>query len=851
MTAPVLYKKKFWIVKPWGGENQIKNPRFDMPDGKEDWAASGAGVTIANSSDEQRFGAYSMKVNTANNVASTAYYAGLSVVTGLSYTFSCYVKGVAGQAMRVFISNVGNTIKGTTQFTATGYWQRVQVTVTADDTKTDWYAAVSRDATASTAAYYVDGAQFEWAGSATTLMSGYTKGCRWTGAVRNSSSIRDHNSTEGGWIVDLESYCHVVQAVGLGHGDWNQIMTKMTSGGDMYQTHIRKSRQFSLIVDFLGNSLGEIEANRKAVIDLIRPDAFEGQERIIRYQGVDVNGVEATNPIDIRCVPLPATLTDTPDLPSYQRGILNFAIPSGLLNGAYHEGSMLDFYADFPAEFIVKRDPQGNWCKWTGSAYASLITGLNEFVACMAEGPDGKIYVGGAFTNAGGVSGASRLARWNPTSEAWESVVAGIDEPVYALVFDANGDLYVGGDFSNLGGPSGDRIVKITDLSGTPTVNNLGTGITGMLEGVKSIAVSPNGDVYIGGSFSSVGGVTNTVGVAKWNGTTWSALATGISGICYDLKFAPNGDLYIGGDFTNVTPESDGDYICYWDGTRFNKVGTVELNNLVYTLAFSEAGWLYVGGTFTNAGGIASADYIAKWTGSKWEPLGTGTNNTVYNITVSDPNQSANGNLSGGMTVGKVYVSGLFTTAGGMTLPDRVAVWSNGAWQPLDINLPGTASVRSILPASDGSLYVGGDFTTAGTAGTPKATCGIVSDRVYTLGVASASANTYPYIQISGPGTLKSITNWITGKSLMFDGLTLQTGETISLNLDPLNLQFKSSWAGRGNVMRYVVAGSDYGDFHMRPGSNTLSFYMTGNTPASFASIVWQPLFWGLDGALL
>ena len=80
----------------------------------------------------------------------------------------------------------------------------------------------------------------------------------------------------------------------------------MTSGGDLYQGHIRKSRQFSLIVDFIGETLGEIEANRKAIIDAIRPDLFEG-EMVVRYQGFDDNGVEATNPIDIRCIPLPAT----------------------------------------------------------------------------------------------------------------------------------------------------------------------------------------------------------------------------------------------------------------------------------------------------------------------------------------------------------------------------------------------------------------------------------------------------------------------------------------------------------------------------------------------------------------
>lgn len=842
MTTPVLTNKKFYIIKPYGGYNYIKNPAFAPSAGVIYWA--GTQATIALTGDEQRRGSHSMKVTPVSGQTSYAAYAGLAVTAGLAYTFSCDVKGVAGQAMRIYIGAYTATT-----FTATGYWQRVQVTATIGAGVTTTFAVVQRDSTASAEPFYVDGVQFEQALKMSTFIEGNQPGCGWVGSRYHSTSWRDPLSAKGGLLVDLEDYCHIVQVTGLGHGDWNQILTKMTSGGDMYQTHIRKSRNFSIVVDFLGSSLGEIEANRKAIIDLIRPDLAEGQERIIRYQGVDASGVDATNPIDIRCVPLPATLTDTPDLPTYQRGILNFVIPSGLLHGAYNDGAVLDWVADFPAEFIVKRDPDGNWCKWnTGtSAYDSLITGLNGTVFCMAEGPDGKIYVGGNFTDAGGVANADYLARWNPLTEAWEAVVAGISGSVYALAFDANGDLYIG---SISGWSTFNYIAKITDLSGTPTANALGTGLNGYC---FSIAIAPNGDVYVGGAFTLAGGVAGTAKIAKWDGTVWTPLATGLTASQFEgvraLAFAPNGDLYIGGQFTDAAYP----YLCKWNGTAFSAVGSsTDINEVVRALAFGEAGWLYVGGEFTNDGdAIANAGYIAKWSGSRWGSLGTGTNNTVYKITVSDPNQSANDPLSGGMTVGKVYVAGAFTTAGGMTLPDRVAVWSNGAWQPLDINLPGTASVRSILPASDGSLYIGGDFTTAGTSGTPKASCGIVSDRVYTLGVASASANTYPVISITGPGVLKSITNYKTGKAIMFDGLTLQAGETATLKLDPLDLQFKSSWPGRGNLMRYIVAGSDYGDFYLRPGSNALSLYVTASSTDTAANIAWTPLFWGIDGALL
>jgi len=849
MTAPVLAYKKFYVVNPKAATNQIKNPTFASPDFEEDWAASGAGVTIAESGDYQRRGAYSMKVNPATGVASGAYHGGLSVVSGSDYTFSCDVKGVAGQAMRIYIANVSGTAKATTTFTATGYWQRVEVTHTAAESVATYRVYVIRDAVASTAAFYVDGAQFEQASKATTFIEGYQAGCRWTGAARNSPSERSANTGLGGELVDLDTYCKVVQVTGLGHGDWNQILTKMTSGGDMYQTHIRKSRNFSIIVDFLGNSLSEIEANRAAVIDLLRPDKLSNrkvdeqfginwgadyrghEQRIIRYQGFAANGDEATNPVDIVCVPLSASMVDTPDIPSHQRAVLNFTIPSGLLDGAYREGAELDWEADFPAEFIVKRDPNGNWCKWTGSAYASLITGLNGNVYCMAEGPDGKIYVGGNFTNAGGIANADYLARWNPVTEAWEAVVSIPEDPatrVLAMAFDAYGDLYIGGIFENLGSSAGNYIVKITNISGTPTIRLLGTGLN---NSCWQLVVAPNGDLYAGGEFTLAGGVANTARIAKWNGTVWTPLSTGLNNAVRALAFAPNGELYIGGLFTNAAYP----YLCKWNGSAFSVVGTnTDIGGSVYSLAFDANGYLYVGGGFTNAGGIANADYIARWGGGHWEALGSGVNNTVWGLAVDS---------------GKVYASGAFTTAGGLTLTDRVAVWSNGAWQPLDIDLPGTGTVVAILPASDGSLYIGGAFST--TLASENAECGIVSDRVYEIGVASASANTYPYIQVRGPGTLKAITNYSTGKTIAFDGLTLQAGEWIGLNFDPLNLKFRGGWAGRGNLMRYVVPGSDYGDFYLMPGSNLLSLFMTGTDSNSGAWIAWTPKFWGLDGALL
>lgn len=828
MTAPQLKRMKFYIVKPYGGYNYLKNPTFAEPVGITYWSFSNA--TAAVTSQEQRRGAYSMKVTPVSGKSSYATYAGLAVTPGFAYTFSCDVKGVAGQAMRIYIGTY--TAK---TFTATGYWQRVQITSVIPAGVTTSYVVVQRDAVASSTPFYVDGVQFEQAMAMSTFIEGNQEGCGWVGLPYHSTSWRDPLSTAGGELLCINDYAKIISVHGFGMGNWNQIMTKMTTGGDMYQTHIRTSRNISMVLAYNGKDQGELQANRKVILDALRPDLAEGQQRIIRYQGVDENGNEATEPIDIICVFQPSH-ADTPDTPVFQKDILNFTVPSGLFQGAYNEGAELDWNAEFPAEFIVKRDKNGNWCKWNGTAYESLITGLNNWIYRLIEGPDGKIYAAGTFTNSDGTEG-DRIARWNSTSKTWENVISGILSTVYTMEFDANGDLYIGGAFAGITGATNCAyIAKITGLSpgGTPKANALGTGLNGLC---RTLVIDADGNVFAGGDFTLAGGIANTAYIAKWNGTSWSALSTGLNARTMALAVAPNNDLFIGGEFTNADGVN-GDYLCEWiaQSNTFKRIGTVELNNHVFALAVDFQGTLLVGGAFTDAGGIDNANYIAKWTGSKWEALGSGVNNNVWHILIGDDNT--------------VYAAGQFTSAGDLLFTDRIAIYKNGAWQPMDIDLPGTSAIYAVLVASDGSLYIGGAFSTAGSSGV-NAKCGIVSDRVFTLGVTSASANTYPVVSVTGPGTLKSITNYRTGKSVMFDGLTLQAGEWISLNFDPLNLSFRSGWAGRGNLMRYIIPGSDYGDFYVSPGANYISLFMDNTTSATKASIVWTPNFWGLDGALL
>lgn len=868
MTAPQLNKKKFWIVKPKAGRNYIKNPRFDTPEGITYWTASGAGVTIELTGDEVRRGAHSLQVNPASGIASSAYYDNVKVTSGLDYTFSVDVKGTAGQAMRIMITNAAHAAKATKTFTATGYWQRVEVTLTATETASDYELWVTRDAVASTAAFYIDGAQFEQESKATTFIHGYGDGCKWEGAIRSSASIRSAYTGLGGELLDLEDYCQLVQVTGLGHGDWNQILTKMTSGGDLYQDHIRKSRQFSIIVDFTGETLGEIEAKRKALIDALRPDLLDGAkveeqfginwgsdvrphgERIIRYQGFADNGDEATNPIDIRCIPLPATLTDTPDLPNHQRAVLNFEIPSGLLDGAYEEGGELDLYAEFAADYIVRRDPSGRWCDWTGSQYVNPLAGVDGAVYDIKEAPNGDIYVCGSFkrimNGASAVLYTKGIARWSKANQVWEAVgnpvTGAMITSINTMAFDANGDLYVGGEFTNIAGVSGANYVAKYTVS-TGTWSKVGTGIShpsGAI--VSAITISSDGTIFIGGFFDTAGGNTNCNYIAYYNGTNWAPLSKGLNNGVNALKFASDGRLLIGGVFTDADG-ANGDYICWWDGSAFRSftdLGATELNNSVESIDINPNGTIIIGGQFIDAGGDPEADGVAAWRGNNWGALMAG-------------------GISGDLAIihrvfclsnGDIYINGIFDHAGDLEV-DRVARSVGGSWQRLDIELPkASLPVYSILEASDGKLYFGGEFNTT-LSGENAIAAGVVGGA--DLNVSSGSANTYPFISVMGPGKLNSIINYSTGAHIEFNDLTLQEGEWIGLNFDPVNLKFRGGWAGRGNLLRYVNLGSDYGNFYLKPGVNSISVFMdkATTTAATNAWITWKPRFWGIDGALL
>ena len=144
--------------------------------------------------------------------------------------------------------------------------------------------------------------------------------------------------------------------------------------------------------------------------------------------------------------------------------------------------------------------------KWNGTVWSPLGAGVGSAapgaVNALAVAGNGDVYAGGDFTTAGGVT-ANRVAKWDGT--AWSALGAGAANGlnggyIYALAVAGNGDVYVGGGFTQAGGVAADNVAKWNGTTWSP----LGAG-TGAFGVVFVLTVAGNGHVYAGGNFRPAG----------------------------------------------------------------------------------------------------------------------------------------------------------------------------------------------------------------------------------------------------------------------------------------------------------------------------------------------------------
>jgi hypothetical protein len=147
-------------------------------------------------------------------------------------------------------------------------------------------------------------------------------------------------------------------------------------------------------------------------------------------------------------------------------------------------------------------------------------------------------------------------------------------------------------------------------------------------ERVDELARMANGDLVVAGVFTAPGLPAN-VRIARWNGVSWSPLATSVNGSTLALLPLPNGELLAGGTFTSIGGANI-PYLARWTAGTWQPLGG-GVNNTVRALTRLPNGDIVAGGDFTLAGTLTNtALYAARWDGAAWTAMSAPGPVTLY-----------------------------------------------------------------------------------------------------------------------------------------------------------------------------------------------------------------------------
>lgn len=373
-------------------------------------------------------------------------------------------------------------------------------------------------------------------------------------------------------------------------------------------------------------------------------------------------------------------------------------------------GSQVE-YADSYTVLVSNYDPTFTWSVSTSSGTASIdSSGL-----VTVNNPLGRSLLT-VRTNKSGVNegvatfSARDLHAHRTTAATWSAVPAAVGSPLFngsiykVATNPLTGDIYVGGNFTNFGGdPDADYIARFDGTAWHSLVGSgggLSSGTGNGSAGVFAIAFDSYGTLYTGGNFANAGGDPNADFLARWNGSQWASVGrSNLTGSLRDIEILNNGNVAIAGQFRGAGSVTGADYIAQWDGTSWSKLGESTLNGYVLSIAESRHGAIYISGHFDGAGGDSNANKLAMLSSGQWVAVGTGITNSwspIQAVVVDD---------SGATDV--VYAGGYFWDGSRV---QGIYKWSGSTWSPLDFGF--TNSVRSLYFDSRYGLFFTGWFST-------------------------------------------------------------------------------------------------------------------------------------------
>ena len=235
--------------------------------------------------------------------------------------------------------------------------------------------------------------------------------------------------------------------------------------------------------------------------------------------------------------------------------------------------------------------------RYDGVQWHALANGPNLYGCYAIAVYQGQVHVGSIGSP----------QRW--TGSAWQS----FGTPIYGAILALhvhNGLLYIGGDTPfTTGSPN------LFQWDGT-TLSIVGGGTNDMVEALGSYGT----DLVVGGRFSQAGSVAANL-IARWNGTSFQPIGSGITGSTVAGITTFQGELIAGGDLH----VNGADYVARFDGAQWHALPGGSPSGFAPGLLADDArGELHVAGWFNAAGGLPAENYAIWHARLPWRDVGLG-----------------------------------------------------------------------------------------------------------------------------------------------------------------------------------------------------------------------------------
>ena len=370
-----------------------------------------------------------------------------------------------------------------------------------------------------------------------------------------------------------------------------------------------------------------------------------------------------------------------------------------------------------------------------GAIDPTFITGsgFNNIVAALTRQPDGKIIAGGIFTSYNGDTACpDYLARINLNGTLDTTFNygpgKGFGSSVRAVALQPNGQILVGGTFLTYNGDlQCPRCLARINANGTlDTTFNYGPGKgfehSSTIAQVFSLALQTNGQIIVGGSFTSYNGDTQCPDyLARINpdgtlDTTFNyGPGTGFDSFLQSVAVLTSGKIMAGGTFGSY----NGDAQCPRSLARINTDGTLDItfnygpskgfDDYVSSIAIQSNGQIVTGGQFnTYNGDLQCPHNLARINAD-------GTLDTTFNY---GPSKGFNDVVAIVILQpdGKILAGGFFISYNGdAQCPNDIARINTDGTLDTTFNYGPSkgfnAGVYSLCIQPDGKVIAGGGFT--------------------------------------------------------------------------------------------------------------------------------------------